>query len=172
MKLTRSVLRRMILAEMKRLSEDDLTDAEYDDIYDGRGSECLDPMAPPWQDFLKTLSAVGVPYKEWDLGSEESLSVEIQFEDIMDNIQPSGMRAIMTTHSRKHPSYALIADYYPRDAGVFDDWGDPSQNDLVITLADISVLEESWGIENFETESGDWHYVSREAMTKIPGPSC
>ena len=158
MKITRKQLRALII--------ETITNEDIDT------SECLDPAAPPWQDFLKKLNAVNIPYKEIDL-NDQLLTVAISYEDIMRITSPSGLRSIFAQHHRKHPSYVLICDYLPRtnrwtlmgDKG----WGKPAKNDIVVTLADINALESEL---NISVVAEDWYYIDTDMMHRRPGAGC
>ena len=158
MRLTRRQLRRLII---ETITNEDI------DV-----GECLDPSAPPWQDFLKKLKAVNIPYEEIDL-NDQLLTVAISYEDIMRITTPSGLRAIFAQHHKKHPSYVLICDFYPRNnmwtlMGE-EGWGKPSKNDIVVTLADINALESDLGIEVI---AENWYYIDADMMNKIPPAGC
>ena len=152
MRITRQKLRRLII---ETLQEADT-------------GECLDPGAPPWQDFLKALRAAGIPYTE--LNDDERLEVEILYEDAVD-AGPSGLRALFRQHHRKYPAYILITDFYPRGNVGYDETriGKPSTNDVRIALADITVLDEDFGIV---LDSEDYYYIDSRALNTLPGPSC
>ena len=166
MKITHKQLRQLIR---------EVLDYEYDE---DRPRDCIDPSAPMWQDFLRSLDIVGASYVEDDphvwFGDDSGLSVTIQYDDVM-KVKPSVIRALMIQHHRKHPGYLLVTDYVPQ-AGWFERyeqeeaWGKPSINDVSIYLMQFQDVEEMMGTEINDMDG--WYWISRKGLSMIPGPRC
>ena len=148
MKITHKQLRQLIR---------EVLDYEYEK---DRVRDCIDPSAPMWQDFLRSLDLVGVSYVEDDphvwFGDDSGLSVTIQHDDVM-KVTPSVIRALMIQHHRKHPGYLLVTDYVPSEewlTGVELTKDFPpawklsknqSKNDVSIYLMQFQDVEEMMG---------------------------